>query len=94
MKIRYVGEIVEGDRAEVRARLLGKKNREVTVDARLVRRGERWFVWDVAIAGVSLIGNYRAQFDRIVRRSSYVELVSQVTAKRDELLARRRAPQE
>jgi phospholipid transport system substrate-binding protein len=76
VKIRYVGEIVEGDRAEVRARLLGKKNREVTVDARLVRRGERWFVWDVAIAGVSLNGNYRAQFDRIVRRSSYAELVS------------------
>jgi hypothetical protein len=50
VKVRYVGEIVEGDRAEVRARLLGKKNREVTVDARLVRRGERWFVWDVAIA--------------------------------------------
>jgi phospholipid transport system substrate-binding protein len=94
VKIRYVGEIVEGDRAEVRARLLGKKNREVTVDARLVRRGERWFVWDVAIAGVSLIGNYRAQFDRIVPPLVYAELVSQVTAKRDELLARRRAPQE
>jgi phospholipid transport system substrate-binding protein len=94
VKIRYVGEIVEGDRAEVRARLLGKKNREVTVDARLVRRGERWFVWDVAIAGVSLIGNYRAQFDRIIRRSSYAELVSQVAAKRDELLSRRRVSQE
>jgi phospholipid transport system substrate-binding protein len=94
VKIRYVGEIVEGDRAEVRARLLGKKSREVTVDARLARRGERWFVWDAPIAGVSLIGNYRAQFDRIIRRSSYAELVSQVTAKRDDLLSRRRAPEE
>jgi phospholipid transport system substrate-binding protein len=94
VKVRYVGEIVEGDRAEVRARLLGKKNREVTVDARLVRRGERWFIWDVAIGGISLIGNYRAQFDRIIRRSSYAEPVRQVAAKRDELLSRRRAPQE
>jgi hypothetical protein len=74
--------------------LLGRKSLEVTVDARLVRRGERWFVWDVEIAGVSLIGNYRAQFDRIIRRSSYAELVSQVTAKRDELLSRRPAPQQ
>ncbi len=94
VKIRYVGEIVEGDRAEVRARLLGTKNREVVVDARLVRRGDRWLVHDVAIGGVSLTGNYRAQFDRIIRRSSYPDLVRQVTAKRDELLARRRAPEE
>ena len=66
----------------------------MTVDARLVRRGDRWLVYDVAIGGVSLTGNYRAQFDRIIRRSSYAELVKQVAAKRDELLARRRAPQE
>ncbi len=94
VKIRYVGELVEGDRAEVRARLLGKNSREVTVDARLIRRGERWLVRDIVIGGVSLTGNYRAQFDRIIRRSSYAELIRQVAAKRDELLARRRAPAE
>ncbi len=94
VKIRYVGEIVEGDRAEVRARLYGKKNREVTVDARLVRRGERWLVHDVVVGGVSLVGNYRAQFDRVIRREGYAALVRQVAAKREELLARRRAPQE
>jgi phospholipid transport system substrate-binding protein len=94
VKIRYVGEIVEGDRAEVRARLLDRRSREVTVDARLVRRGERWFVWDVAIEGISLVGNYRAQFDHIIRRSSYADLVRQVTARRDSLLARRLTPRE
>lgn len=94
VKIRYVGEIIEGDRADIRARLLGRKNREVTADARLVRRGDRWLIYDVTLDGVSLIGNYRAQFDRIIRRSSYPELVRQVTAKRDELLKRRRAPAE
>jgi phospholipid transport system substrate-binding protein len=91
VKIRYVGEIVEGDRAEVRARLFGKKNREVTVDARLVRRGERWLVHDVIVGGVSLVGNYRAQFDRVIRREGYAGLVRQVSTRRDELLARRRS---
>ena len=91
VKIRYVGEIVEGDRAEVRARLFGQKNREVTVDARLVRRGERWLVHDVVVGGVSLVGNYRAQFDRIIRREGYAGLVRQVSARRDELLARKRS---
>ena len=94
VKIRYVGEMVEGDRADVRARLSARKGREVTVDARLVRRGDRWLIYDLTLDGVSLIGNYRAQFDRIIRRSSYPELVRQVAAKRDELLSRKRAPQE
>lgn len=94
VKIRYVGEIVEGDRAEVRARLFGRKNREVTVDARLVRRGERWLVHDVVIGGVSLVGNYRAQFDRVIKREGYAGLVRQVSTRRDELLARKRAPSE
>jgi hypothetical protein len=47
-----------------------------------------------AVGGVSLIGNYRAQFDRVIRRSSYAELVHQVTARRDALLARKRTPPE
>jgi len=94
VKIRYLGELIEGNRADVRARLSGAKGRDVVVDARLVRRGDRWLVWDVAIEGVSIIGNYRAQFERVIRRSSYAELVRQVTAKRDDLLSRKRAAAE
>jgi len=94
VKIRYLGELIEGNRAEVRARLSGAKGRDVVVDARLVRRGERWLIWDVSIEGVSIIGNYRAQFERVIRRSSYAELVRQVAAKRDELLSRKRATHE
>jgi phospholipid transport system substrate-binding protein len=94
VKIHYVGELIEGDRAEVRTRLVGRKGREAIVDARLIRRGDRWLVFDVAIEGVSIVGNYRAQFERIIRRSSYEELVRQVTAKRDELLTRKRVAQE
>lgn len=94
VKIRYIGEMLEGNRADVRARLTGSKGRDVVVDARLIRRGDRWLVWDVSIEGVSIIGNYRAQFDRILRRSSYPELVRQVTAKRNELLKRKRVAPE
>jgi ABC-type transporter MlaC component len=62
--------------------------------ADLLRRGERWLVHDVVLGGVSLVGNYRAQFDRVIRCDGYAALIHQVAAKRDELLARRRAPQE
>jgi len=81
VKIRSVGEIVEGDRAEVRARLLGRKTQDVTVDARLVRRGDRWLVYDVAIGGVSLAGNFRSQFTKTIQDSSYDALVQRIEKK-------------
>lgn len=90
LKIRYLGELIEGDQALVGAKLITKRGDEVAVDARLLRRDGRWFVYDVTIEGVSLLSNYRAQFDRIIRRSSYEELVRRLKAKRDEFLPRRR----
>ena len=38
-------------------------------------RDRRWVVRDVSIEGVSLVANYRAQFDRVIRVSSYPELI-------------------
>lgn len=90
LKIRYLGELIEGDQALVGAKLITKRGDEVAVDARLLRRDGRWFIYDVRIEGVSLLSNYRAQFDRIIRRSSYEELVRRLKAKRDEFLPRRR----
>jgi phospholipid transport system substrate-binding protein len=85
-RIRYVSEAVDGDNAIVRARVVTKKGTEVPVESRLLRRGERWLIYDVLIENVSLIANYRAQFDRIVRTSSFEELVRRLKSKRDEFL--------
>ena len=91
LRVRYVGELVEGDRADVRARVSTRKGHEVTVDVRLVHRDSRWLVYDVSIEQISLVGNYRAQFDRVIRKSGYAELVRLIRAKRDELLRSKRA---
>jgi phospholipid transport system substrate-binding protein len=74
-RLTYVGEIVDGSYATVRAKVLLREQTEVPVEARLLRRGERWYAYDVAVEGISLIGNYRSQFDKIIRTSSYEELV-------------------
>ncbi|MBI4627072.1 MAG: ABC transporter substrate-binding protein [Candidatus Rokubacteria bacterium] len=89
-KVRYVGEIIEGDRADVRALVFNRKGQEVTVDARLARRDGRWLVYDVLVDKISLVGNYRAQFDRLIRKSGYAEMLRLVRAKRDQLLAAKR----
>jgi len=85
-RIRYVGESIDGELATVRARIVTRAGTEVPVESRMVRRGERWLIYDVLIENVSLVANYRSQFDRIVRSSSYEELVRRLKQKRDEFL--------
>jgi len=85
-RIRYVGEALDGDVATVRARIVTKTGTEVAVESRMHRRGERWLIYDVLIENQSLIANYRSQFDRIVRSSSYEELVKRLKSKREEFI--------
>ena len=85
-RIRYVGETLDGEAATVRAKVLTKRGTEVTIESRMLRRGDRWLIYDVLIENVSLIASYRAQFDKIVRTSSFEELVRRLKTRRDEFL--------
>jgi len=69
------------EQATVRTRIVTKQSTEIPVDYRMRVVGDRWLVYDVAIEGVSLVANYRAQFNRIIQRSSYKGLVEQLTAR-------------
>jgi phospholipid transport system substrate-binding protein len=71
----YLGESVTRDRAGVRTTLVGRGGRHIHLDHWMVYQGNRWLVRDITIDGVSLITNYRAQFDRVMRASSYRDLV-------------------
>jgi phospholipid transport system substrate-binding protein len=84
-RLRFTEERVDGDNAIVRARVTTKKGTEVPVEGRMHKKGDRWLIYDVAIENISLIANYRAQFDRIIRTSSYAELVKRLRT-RGELL--------
>jgi len=79
-RIAYAGESVEGGLATVRTRFVTKQGTEIPVDYRMQQRGDRWLVYDVAVEGVSLINNYRTQFDKIIQTSSYAELVRKMKA--------------
>jgi len=79
-RIAYAGEAVDGGLATVRTRFVTKQGTEVPVDYRMQQRGDRWLVYDVAVEGVSLINNYRTQFDKIIQTSSYAELVRKMKA--------------
>ena len=85
-KVFYVGESVDGHLATVRTKVTTKQGTEVPVDYRMLRRGERWLVYDVAVEGVSFVSNYRTQFNKIIQTSSYQELVKKLKSKHDEVL--------
>lgn len=73
--VHYLGESVERDRAAVRTALVGRGGRQIRLDHWMVQQGNRWMVRDITIDGISLLTNYRAQFDRVIRASSYRDLV-------------------
>ena len=80
-KVTYVGERVEGKYAVVSMKIFTTKNEEVSVDYRVRRRGEGWYVYDVSIEGVSLVNNYRVQFNNIIMKSSFEGLLERLEAK-------------
>jgi phospholipid transport system substrate-binding protein len=77
-RLTYVSEQVTGDKAVVRARIITSKGTEVPVESRLLLKGDRWLIYDILIENLSLISNYRSQFDRVVRQSGYPELVKRL----------------
>lgn len=80
-KIALVGEAIDDDQATVRTTIKTRQGTQIPVDYLMTRSGERWRAYDVAVAGVSLVANYRSQFERIIQRTSYQQLVKQVREK-------------
>jgi phospholipid transport system substrate-binding protein len=86
-KILYTGERVDGDTSTVSTRIMTKNGTDVPIDYRLHKRGDRWLVYDVSIEGVSLVSNYRTQFNKIIQTASFNELMNKMRTKQDELMA-------
>jgi phospholipid transport system substrate-binding protein len=79
-KVVYEDETVDGKYAVVKVKILSKQGTNISVEYRLIK-GIDWLVYDVSIEGVSLVNNYRTQFNSIIVRSSYKELIKQLKAK-------------
>lgn len=80
-RVSFAGDVVEGDLATVRTKLTTKQGKEVPVDYRMNRRDSRWRIYDVSVEGVSLVANYRTQFNQIIRSSSYEELIRKLKSR-------------
>jgi phospholipid transport system substrate-binding protein len=86
-KIVYIKEIVEEEYAEVKSKVVTAGRDEFTLDYRLFKQNGKWMVYDVIIEGVSLVSNYRSQFNKIITNSGYDKLVQKLQSKNQELEA-------
>jgi phospholipid transport system substrate-binding protein len=81
-RFQYLGDSVRGNGALVRTKVFTKHDAEIPVDYRVrLQDGTRWKVYDVDVDSVSLVDNYRRQFNSIITRSSYDSLLSQLKQK-------------
>jgi phospholipid transport system substrate-binding protein len=77
----YVGEKIDGNEASVLSRVVTSKGSELGLDYRMYRADGRWAVYDIYVDGISLVSSYKAQFNRVIQRGSFAELLKQLRQK-------------
>jgi phospholipid transport system substrate-binding protein len=85
LSVTYIGELPDRDGVTVATGVLMRTGAEMGVGYRMTERNGRWKVYDVVLDGVSLVDNYRAQFHKVIGRTSYADLVNEIRARLAEL---------
>ncbi len=80
-KVVIIGEKQDKNYATVQTKIITNKGTEVSVNYNMHNNPGRWTIYDVVIEGVSLVNNYRSQFNNILIKSSYQELIQKIKTK-------------
>jgi phospholipid transport system substrate-binding protein len=73
-RVTFGRETIDGDYAQVESTVTDSKGMESPVVYRLKRTDGKWKVYDAVVENISIVNNYRSQFDRVISKSSYEEL--------------------
>jgi phospholipid transport system substrate-binding protein len=80
-KIVYLNERVDSEFADVNSKIITSKGQEYTLNYKVHLVGSEWKVYDVVAENISLVNNYRSQFNRVISKDSYEELVRRLKDK-------------
>ena len=83
-QIQYINERLQDGFAEVRTKVSSGKT-EFPMDYRLLNKSGDWHVYDIVLDGVSLVANYRGQFNKIIHSSGYDDLVEKLRTKSEKI---------
>jgi phospholipid transport system substrate-binding protein len=79
--VRYVGETLDGNFATVKVMVMTKRKTEIPVEYRMLKKGAAWWIYDISIEGVSLVNNYRQQFNSLLQKSTFQEVLQKLKDK-------------
>ncbi len=83
--IKYQGDTYldsQKSRAKTRTHIsVPKEDVEMSIDYKLLKKGTEWKIFDVIVDDASLVDNYKYQFDSIISKHGYPELVSRMKKK-------------
>jgi phospholipid transport system substrate-binding protein len=80
-KVVYDRDRANGESAEVDTRVVGGQGNPIKIEYKLHLTDGQWMVYDAVIDDVSLIGNYRSQFARVLQTASLGELIQNLRGK-------------
>ena len=83
-KVAITGEKQDKEYAEVNSKIATKKGEEFAINYKLHQAGSDWKVYDIVIENVSLVNNYRSQFNRVIAQSSFEDLFRRMKDKQFE----------
>ena len=91
----YTDEKVMYDKEEIKGK--GKygvvdtkiisKDVDIPIEYKVILKGDKWWVYDVIVEGVSFISTYRSQYDKVIVGDSYAKLLEKMKKKLDEINA-------
>jgi len=79
-KIIFLRESIKENKSLVPT-LIKHNNLDIPIHYKLHKRQENWRVYDVVIEGVSLVQNYRTQFNSIIKKDKFAGLVRRIDEK-------------
>jgi phospholipid transport system substrate-binding protein len=87
--VRYLGDTyLDPQKSRVRTRTsihVPKEDVNISIDYKLLKVGSEWKIFDVIVDDASLADNYKYQFDSIITKHGYPELVNRINQKLKEM---------
>lgn len=85
-KIVFVRELIQGSRGKVQTQFFTVDGKKYIVDFSLLSNAGSWKIYDATVEGVGLVSTYRSQFNEVLAKSSFEELLQKLREKHNNFI--------
>jgi len=87
-QVQFVRQRNDGPQyAQVETNIVQAGKDPVAVNYRLLSENGQWKIYDVTVEAISIIANYRNQFNRVINNQGYPKLIADLKSKQQSLAA-------